>query len=119
MVRRHKNEGSAKITMDEAKRRYAELIEPEAPARKRFKVNDATAPKLHEISADNPRGILTWRDELVGLWSHLDKPENMADKALYLESWTGTKPYTQDRVGRGTVRASRLCIPPSLRPVQQ
>ena len=104
------NERNSTMTMEEgAKRRYAELKKPEPPAKKRFKVNDATAPKLHEISADNPRGILTWRDELIGLFSHLEKPENMADKALYLESWTGTKSFTQDRVGRGTVYASKLC----------
>jgi hypothetical protein len=103
------DERNSSMTMDEAKHRYAELKKPEPPARKRFKVNDATAPKLHEISADNPRGILTWRDELIGLFSHLEKPENSNDKSMYLEGWTGTKPYDQDRIQRGSKNAARLC----------
>jgi Protein of unknown function (DUF3987) len=63
-----------------------------------------------EILADNPRGVLVFRDELVGWLAKLDDEENQGDRAFYLETWTGTGSYTWDRIQRGTVHVANACL---------
>ena len=41
-----------------------DLIEPEAPTARRYVVNDTSYEALGEILADNPNGVLAFRDEL-------------------------------------------------------
>ncbi len=78
---------------------------------KRYKTNDATIEKLAEIMADNPRGILMYRDELIGFLVSLDKYGREGDRAFYLEGWNGysSSSVKSDRIGRGTV-ACNPCI---------
>lgn len=76
---------------------------PIPPQQKRHVVNDCTVEKLGEILQDNPAGVLLFRDELVGWLKSLDRDGREGDRAFYLESWTGARPFTYDRIGRGTV----------------
>lgn len=84
--------------------------DPHKPAWKRYKSNDPTVEKLSEILADNPRGILLYRDELVGLLSNWEKEGRESDRAFFLEAWNGDGSMTVDRIARGTTHVKNLCV---------
>jgi hypothetical protein len=73
------------------------------PARQRYLVNDTTIEKLGELLAENPNGVLIYRDELSGFFKTINREDKSNDKAFYCESWNGLNKYTYDRIGRGTV----------------
>jgi putative DNA primase/helicase len=83
---------------------------PPEPALKRYKVSDTTLEKMHEILSHNPGGVLIYRDELMGFLESWEKKGHESDRSFYLEAWNGDKPYTIDRMGRGTVRAENICV---------
>ena len=78
-------------------------LENPAPTRKRFVVNDTTVEKLGEILAENPNGILIYRDELFGFLKTINREDRSNDRAFYLEAWNGLGRYSYDRIGRGTI----------------
>lgn len=90
------------------------LLEPgDAPAEpmaRRYIVNDATVEKLGEILAVNPWGTLSYRDELYGLLTGMDKQGQEGARAFYLQSYDGNQGYTFDRILRGTVHIPRVCL---------
>jgi hypothetical protein len=77
-----------KLTLDEAKAAAKKALkagdeplsidieEPEKPTARRYVVNDTTYEALGEILADNPNGVLAFRDELVSLLKTLDQEED-------------------------------------------
>jgi putative DNA primase/helicase len=75
----------------------AESLEP--PPGRRYIVNDATVEKLGELLAQNPNGLLQFRDELAGFFRSLDKQGHESDRGFYLEAWNGFGCYTYDRIG--------------------
>ncbi len=83
---------------------------PEEPIARRFIVNDATVEKLGELMQQNEWGILSYRDELYGLLTGLDKQGQEGSRAFYLQSYDGNQGYTFDRIGRGTVHIPRVCL---------
>lgn len=76
----------------------------------RFRTNDATIEALHDLLSENPRGILVFRDELVGLLKAWDKQGHEQDRAFYLEAWNGHGSFPLDRIGRGHVICDNLCV---------
>jgi hypothetical protein len=86
------------------------LTPPDAPIWRRYKTNDATIEKCNELMRDNPRGLLLFRDELVGLLAGWEKPGHESDRAYFLEGWNGNQGHTDDRIGRGTIYAENVCI---------
>ena len=80
------------------------------PAPVRYVVNDPTVEKLGEIMRDNPRGVLAFRDELTGLLRGLDRDGQEQARAFYLEAWNGDGSFTFDRIARGSVRLSGMCL---------
>lgn len=80
------------------------------PAARRFIINDATVEKLGELMRVNPWGILTYRDELYGLLTGMDKQGQEGARAFYLQAYDGNQGYTFDRIGRGTVHVDRVCL---------
>ena len=76
----------------------------------RFIVNDATVEKLGELLQENPEGLLLFRDELVGWLRNMDRDGHEGDRGFYLESWTGGKPFTYDRIGRGSTYIERVTL---------
>jgi putative DNA primase/helicase len=80
------------------------------PSLKRYETNDPTVEKLGELLAENPNGILLFRDELTGFLRTLDKQGHEADRAFYLEAWNGTGSYVYDRIGRGTLLIPSVCV---------
>lgn len=88
----------------------AEGGEEEPPARRRYLVNDSTIEKLGEILNRNPRGVLIFRDELVGFLRQMDRDGHEQDRAFYLEAWNGAGRFTYDRIGRGTIDIEACCV---------
>jgi hypothetical protein len=84
--------------------------EPVKPKARRYKVDDVTYEKMGEILADNPNGVLSFRDELVTLLSDLGKKENASGRGLYLTAWSGKQSYSFDRIGRGSVHIEAACL---------
>jgi putative DNA primase/helicase len=96
---------------DELRRLAAEAIgsKSEEPKAKRYLVNDATVEKLGELLSENPNGLLTFRDELVGFFKTMDKQGHESDRGFHLESWNGLGSFVYDRIGRGTVHIKNVC----------
>jgi len=88
---------------------YADLKAPDPPIWRRYKTNDATIEKISEVLAVNPRGLLIFRDELIGLLASWDREGRESDRAFHLEAWNGNGSHTTDRIGRGTVYTENLC----------
>jgi putative DNA primase/helicase len=84
--------------------------ERDEPVLRRLIANDPTVEALHKILSQNPAGILLVRDELAGWLATLDKPGREGDRQFFLEAWNGDKPYTLDRIGRGTIHAPAVCL---------
>ena len=94
-----------------AARALLEPVEiPMKPTARRMIVNDATVEKQGEILSENPWGTLSYRDELYGLLTSLDKQGQEGSRAFYLTAYDGNQGYTFDRIGRGTVHIPRVCL---------
>ncbi len=93
--------------------RIAELtmqLEQAAPKERRYLISDATVEKIGELLRDNPRGLLLYRDELVGMLRSLDKLGREAERAFFLEAWNGAGGFDYDRIGRGTLHIPALTL---------
>jgi putative DNA primase/helicase len=93
----------AKIDLD-----YGE--KPKEPTAVRYRTNDSTYEAIGELLIANPAGILVERDELVSLLRHLDRDEQAVARGFYLSGWSGTQPYTFDRIIRGHRHIEAVCI---------
>ncbi len=83
---------------------------PEEPKQRRYIVNDASVEKLGELMKDNPMGLISYRDELYGLLTSLDKQGQEGSRSFYLQAYDGNQGYTFDRIGRGTTYINRVCL---------
>jgi hypothetical protein len=75
--------------------------EPQMPPNNRYRTNDPSYESLGELLISNPNGILVERDELISLLRHLDRDDQGNARGFYLSGWSGTQPYTFDRIIRG------------------
>jgi hypothetical protein len=75
---------------------------PDPPQRRRFSVRDATTQRLAKMMANNPRGLLLFRDELAGWSGSMDRYDSGkgADRAFWLEAHGGGC-FTVDTVKDG------------------
>ncbi len=80
------------------------------PKAQRYIVNDTTYEALGEILADNPNGVLAFRDELVSLLKTLDREDNAAARGFFLSAWNGTGSYKFDRIMRGRTSIEAACL---------
>ena len=87
-----------------------DLAAPEKPRVKRYIVSDTSYEALGEILADNPNGVLAFRDELVALLRTLDREDNAAARGFFLTAWGGTSSYTFDRIVRGCKHIDAACL---------
>jgi hypothetical protein len=81
--------------------------EPKIPPMKRLVVEDITVEALTEVLKDNPRGVLTLKDELTGWFASMDAYKGATkgasmDRAHWLEAYNGGR-RSIDRVTRGSV----------------
>ena len=84
--------------------------QPQEPAPVRYRTNDTSYEALAELIASNPTGMLVERDELVSLLRHLDRNDQAVARSFFLTGWSGTQPYTLDRISRGTRHVEAVCI---------
>jgi hypothetical protein len=72
------------------------------PPRPRVLMMDTSTEELQRVLADNPRGLLSARDELSGWLGGFDqyRAGRGADRAFYLECWNGGA-FVCDRVKHG------------------
>lgn len=115
MLKAHKQSLQKKIQQDEydvmeLKNKLAQLQDTSKPIWKRYKTNDATIKKLSALLAENPRGLLLFRDELMGLLSTWEQEGRESDCSFFLESWNGNGSITSDRLGRGTAHTKNVCL---------
>jgi Protein of unknown function (DUF3987) len=83
---------------------------PQEPTPVRYRTNDTSYEALAELIASNPTGMLIERDELVSLLRHLDRNDQAVARGFFLTGWSGTQPYTLDRISRGTRHIEAVCI---------
>jgi Protein of unknown function (DUF3987) len=83
---------------------------PEEPKPVRYRTNDSSYEAIGALLVSNPAGLLVERDELVSLLKHLDREEQCVARGFYLSGWSGTQPYTFDRITRGHVHVEGVCI---------
>jgi putative DNA primase/helicase len=95
---------------DAARALLAQTDDTPQPVARRFIVNDATVERLGELLTENPWGLLTYRDELYGLLTSMDKQGQEGARDFYLQGYDGNKGYTFDRIGRGTTHIPRVCL---------
>jgi Protein of unknown function (DUF3987) len=86
------------------------IAPPEERPARRYIVTDATYESLGAILADNPNGVLAFRDELVSLLRMLDREEYAAARGFFLTAWDGKSGYTFDRIVRGRTHVEAACI---------
>lgn len=82
------------------------------PVHSRFILNDTTTEKAAELLSENPRGLLSHRDELAGWIGDMErygKGQNASARAFWLEAYNGGY-YVQDRIARGTISVANLSI---------
>jgi hypothetical protein len=102
-----KNETELKTKLAELRKAQKEHSAITAP---RLVINDATIEKIGELLAQNPKGLMYFRDELSGLLATLDKPNHEADRAYLLEAWNGKNSFSTDRISRSGVRTPALAL---------
>jgi len=98
-----KKDGGAKVEIDLSG-------EPQEPLPIRYRTNDTTYEGLGELLIANPSGILVERDELISLLQFLDREDQAVARGFYLSGWSGTQPYTFDRIGRGQRHIEAVCV---------
>jgi putative DNA primase/helicase len=77
----------------------ASACQPEPPAARRIVVSDATPEKVAARHMENPRGLLSHRDELAG-WIASFERYNGDSRTFWIEGW-GARPYGIDRMTEG------------------
>ena len=83
---------------------------PEEPKAVRYRTNNSSYEAIGALLVSNPAGLLVERDELVSLLKHLDREEQCVAIGFDLSGWSGTQPYTFDRITRGHIHVEAVCI---------
>ena len=86
------------------------LNPPKEPDRVRTFTNDATLEALGMIVSANPKGLLAYQDELMGLLASFEKPGREGERQGYLTGWNGNEPLHVDRVSRDHLYINPFCI---------
>jgi len=102
--------GASQTDMAICEEKLMQLQQPEKPSANRFVANDSTIEALVNLLKDNPRGLLMFQDELTNLLGTWEKSNHETDRSFFLQCWTGNGRYRQDRIGRGSIMADKLCI---------
>lgn len=110
-----KDYNKRKKDAESSKKEFDEL----PPIRRRYITDDVTTPKLRELMAGNPKGIILRNDELKGQLERLDKQGSEGDRSFMMSCWSGLEDYSEDRMCRESSLNIPLtltwigCIPPS------
>lgn len=72
------------------------------PAEEALVAHDITPEKLADLLEHNPRGLVSYQDELLGLIAAWERPEKAGERQFYLKLWNGLSPHTVRRIQRGS-----------------
>lgn len=86
------------VTKEDYKRNIEKCPQPPQPIQRRFETNDITASKLIQFLADNPNGLMLFRDELTGWLRSLEAEYDKSARSFILELWKGAIAYEMARV---------------------
>ncbi|WP_338593241.1 DUF3987 domain-containing protein [Shewanella khirikhana] len=91
---------------------------PQKAGERRVSITDFTLAALQRCLADNPNGLLLFRDELSGLLAALSKPQGDEMRTFLLQAFDASGSYQVDRVkfGTYTVNKPNLSILGGLQP---
>lgn len=90
---------------------YTALAEDDyEPTRRLFKTNETSIQSMTVLQNENPRGLLTFRDELTALLVRWDREDHQDERAYFLEGWNGDGSYTDVKIGRGLTDVKNICI---------
>jgi hypothetical protein len=94
------------------KSEFAELMQsaPVEMARRIFKTNETSVQSMTVLQNQNPKGLLVFRDEIMGLLSTWDRDDKADERAYFLEGWNGNGSYTDFKLNRGLTDAKNICI---------
>lgn len=81
---------------------------PQPPKAERLTASDTTYEALADLLTSNP-GILTFRDELSGLFKGWAREDRAAERAFYLAAYSGA-PIQVDRIARGSHHIDRPLV---------
>lgn len=82
----------------------------QGPTRRRFMTNDATPEALLTLAIQNPRGILSFNDELEGLFARFSKVGRESERTLFLSGWSRADDLDVDRKGDGNTSVDKLTL---------
>ena len=80
-----------------------------APHVPRLVLSDATVERVGVIAANQPKGVLQFRDELAGWLLAMEARNGGSDRAFWLEAFGG-RGFTVERMGRAPLTVERLLI---------
>ncbi len=97
--------------VEQCKKNKADQSEyPEKPIQQALYSNDATVEALQKIHADNPQGLLVYRDEFGGFIETLTKQGREGSRQFFLEGWNGDGTFSYDTVSRGNTYINGLSL---------
>ena len=82
--------------------------EPEPPVQHRAVTHDSTPEKMGDLARGGPVALVL--DEAAGLLGLMADPKNLSGRAFYNAAYNGNQPYKVDRIMRGSLDISRLCV---------
>lgn len=80
---------------------FDEAVVQENMVKKDILLTDATIESINYLLSKNPKGLLLYKDELVGWLSSMTRYSNSSDVNYYLEIWSGNFAKS-NRIGRTT-----------------
>ncbi len=98
------------VAMDILRNNHLNAEDLPEPVRRLFKMNETSIQSQTVLQTRNPRGLLTFRDEITGLLTRWDKRDHEDERAYFLEGWNGDGSYTDFKIGRGLTEAEHICI---------
>jgi hypothetical protein len=107
------NDGAANGNeLQKLKAEFAELMQnaESEPTQRLFKTNETSIQSMTVLQNQNPRGILFFRDELMGLLASWDREDKADERAYFLEGWNGNSSFTDFKIGRGLTYAKNICM---------
>jgi hypothetical protein len=110
-VAKSKDSAANGVELKKLKAEYAELAQSaeSEPTQRLLKTNETSIQSMTVLQNQNPRGILFFRDELMGLLASWDREDKADERAYFLEAWNGNSSFTDFKIGRGLTNAKNLC----------
>jgi hypothetical protein len=107
-----KEVGKKDGNVNKLKSEFAELMQsaPAEMARRIFKTNETSVQSMTVLQKQNPKGLLVFHDEIMGLLSTWDRDDKADERAYFLEGWNGNGSYTDFKLNRGLTDAKNICI---------